>query len=204
MFCSKRLKSAGIMSLTLVVAVLVFALSAGETSDLHRHDNSAQAGMSGEDIAGDLPDKKEKKIKYWVAPMDPTYIRDEPGKSPMGMDLVPVYEDGLEESETGTVRIDPVTVQNMGVRTARVSRGPLKTAIRTIGRITYDEGRVKHIHTKISGWVEQLFVKTSGENIVEGQPILSIYSPELVATEQEYLQALGYKEKVSPQETGFY
>jgi hypothetical protein len=89
MFGSKRLKSAGIISLTLVVAVFIFALSAGETSDVNRHDNSAQAGMPGEDIAGELPDKKEKKIKYWVAPMDPTYIRNEPGKSPMGMDLVP-------------------------------------------------------------------------------------------------------------------
>jgi multidrug efflux pump subunit AcrA (membrane-fusion protein) len=196
MFGLKRLKSAGILSLTSVVAVLVFALSAGETSDVQRHDNPAQAGP-GEAVAGELPDKKEKKIKYWVAPMDPTYIRNEPGKSPMGMDLVPVYEDGSEESEAGTVRIDPVTVQNMGVRTARVSRGPIKTAIRTIGRITYDEERVEHIHTKISGWVEQLFVKTSGENIVEGQPILSIYSPELVATAQEYLQALDYREKIS-------
>lgn len=196
MFGSKRLKSSGVLSLLVIVSVLCFTVSASGTSDDLLHDNSVHT-VSGEDIAGEVPDKREKKIKYWVAPMDPTYIRNEPGKSPMGMDLVPVYEDGSEETETGTVRIDPVTVQNMGVRTARVSRGPLETAIRTIGRITYDEERVEHIHTKISGWVEELFVKTSGENIVEGQPILSIYSPELVATEQEYLQALSYKDKVS-------
>ena len=68
-----------------------------------------EAGMTGP--------KTGKKIKYWVAPMDPTYIRDEPGKSPMGMDLVPVYEEEGEEKEpTSTIRIDPVTIQNMGVR----------------------------------------------------------------------------------------
>jgi multidrug efflux pump subunit AcrA (membrane-fusion protein) len=192
-----KLRSVAILPLLVMVAILLFASSVAETSDTHSHDASAQAEMSGEGIDRELPDKKEKKIKYWVAPMDPTYIRNEPGKSPMGMDLVPVYEDGFDESDTGTVRIDPVTVQNMGVRTTRVSRGPLKTAIRTIGRITYDEERVEHIHTKISGWVERLYVKTSGEKIVKNQPILSIYSPELVATEEEYLQALSYRDKVS-------
>ena len=196
MFGSMRIRSVAIIPLVVMVLILVFDCRVSETSDINRNDTSAQAEMS-EKIVKDLPDSKEKKIKYWAAPMDPTYIRNEPGKSPMGMDLVPVYEDGSDESDTGTVRIDPVTIQNMGVRTARVSRGPLKTSIRTIGRITYDEERVEHIHTKISGWVEQLFVKTSGEKIVKDQPILSIYSPELIATEEEYLQALSYRDKVS-------
>ena len=65
----------------------------------------------------------ERKIKYWRAPMDPTYISDEPGKSPMGMDLVPVYEDEIAE---GAISIDPVTVQNMGLRTAPVRTGELR------------------------------------------------------------------------------
>ena len=196
MFGSMRIRSVAIIPLVVMVLILVFDCRVSETSDINRNDTSAQAEMS-EKIVKDLPDSKEKKIKYWAAPMDPTYIRNEPGKSPMGMDLVPVYEDGSDESDTGTVRIDPVTIQNMGVRTARVSRGPLKTSIRTIGRISYDEERVEHIHTKISGWVEELFVKTSGEKIVKDQPILSIYSPELIATEEEYLQALSYRDKVS-------
>ena len=84
--------------------------------------------------------KTGKKIKYWAAPMDPTYIRNEPGKSPMGMDLVPVYEEEGEEKEpASTIRIDPVTIQNMGVRLARVERKPLVKHIRTFGNITYDE-----------------------------------------------------------------
>ena len=80
----------------------------------------------------------ERKIKYWQAPMDPTYIRNEPGKSPMGMDLVPVYE---EEMGSGGVQIDPVTTQNMGVRTEAVSRQDLARTIRTVGLVAFDEPR---------------------------------------------------------------
>jgi RND family efflux transporter MFP subunit len=135
--------------------------------------------------------KKERKIKYWVAPMDPTYIRHKPGKSPMGMDLVPVYEDE-EPTAEGVVRIDPITIQDIGVRTTKVIRGPLTAEVRTVGRVTYNEERVGHIHTKVSGWVEQLFVDTTGQEVHKGEKLLSIYSPDLVATQEEYLQALAY------------
>ena len=92
--------------------------------------------------AGMIDPKTGKKIKYWAAPMDPTYIRNEPGKSPMGMDLVPVYEEeGDEKESASTIRIDPVTIQNMGVRMERVKRKPLVKNIRTFGNITYDERR---------------------------------------------------------------
>ncbi|MBF0473694.1 MAG: efflux RND transporter periplasmic adaptor subunit [Nitrospirae bacterium] len=137
----------------------------------------------------------ERKIKYWVEPMDPTYIRDKPGKSPMGMDLVPVYEDEAKQDK-GVITIDANTSQNIGVRTAKITKGVLNTSIRTVGNITYDEKRVKHVHTKISGWVEKLYVDTTGEAVKKGQPILTIYSPELVATQNEYLQALLYKGKI--------
>ncbi len=184
--CSlNKLKSFTIIALLAASAILLFDMRIAAASEAVHNDSPGQNEV------------EEKKIKYWIAPMDPNYVRSEPGKSPMGMDLVPVYEDGLGESDTGTVRIDPVTVQSMGVRTAKVSRGPLKTSIRTLGRVTYDEERVEHIHTKISGWVEQLFVRTTGEKIISGQELLAIYSPELVATEQEYLQALSYRDKVS-------
>jgi multidrug efflux pump subunit AcrA (membrane-fusion protein) len=138
--------------------------------------------------------KQGKKIKYWVAPMDPTYIRDKPGKSPMGMDLVPVYEDE-ESTAEGEVRIDPVTIQNIGVKTTTVTKGPLIADIRTVGHVTYNEERVDHIHTKVSGWVEQLFVNTTGQDVHKGEKLLTIYSPELVATEEEYLQALEYAKR---------
>jgi len=135
--------------------------------------------------------KKERKIKYWVAPMDPTYIRDKPGKSPMGMDLIPVYE-GEEEVGEGIIKIDPVIVQNIGVRTTEVTRGPLEMTIRTVGHVTFDEEKVEHIHTKVSGWVEDLYVDTTGEEVRKNEKLLSIYSPELVSTQEEYLQAMRY------------
>ena len=101
--------------------------------------------------AGMIDPKTGKKIKYWAAPMDPTYIRNEPGKSPMGMDLVPVYEEeGDEKEPASTIRIDPVTIQNMGVRIRQVKRKPLVKYIRTFGNVTYDESRIYVVNTKFN------------------------------------------------------
>lgn len=138
-----------------------------------------------------------RTIKYWRAPMDPTYVSDKPGKSPMGMDLVPVYEDEIAE---GAISIDPVTIQNMGLRTGLVKRGQLTRTIRTLGHIDYDETKLHIINTKITGWIDKLHVNTTGELVEKGQPLLEIYSPELLSTQQEYLSALkGYSElKDSP------
>lgn len=130
---------------------------------------------------------EEKKIKYWVAPMDPTYIRNEPGKSPMGMDLVPVYED---DSQSGsTISVDPVTVQNMGVRTAPVVRGDLSRNIRTLGLIAYAEPMQYQVNLKVAGWVEKLYVNETGQQVKKGQPLLEIYSPELLTAQQELILA---------------
>jgi len=119
--------------------------------------------------------------------MDPTYIRNKPGKSPMGMDLVPVYED--EAQSGGTISIDPVTAQNMGVRTAEVVSGNLSRRIRTVGRIGYEESKQYAINAKIGGWVEKLYVNQSGQQVSKGQKLLEIYSPELVTAQQELILA---------------
>lgn len=140
--------------------------------------------------AGMVDPQTGKTIKYWVAPMDPTYIRDEPGKSPMGMDLVPVYEEeGGAKEPTSTIRIDPVTIQNMGLRTARVARKPASRTIRTVGTVTYDETRIAAVNTKFNGWIEKLHVDFVGERVRRGQPLFDIYSPELVTAQEEYLLA---------------
>ncbi len=136
--------------------------------------------------------KKGKKILYWRAPMDPTYISDKPGKSPMGMDLIPVYEGEEEAVEPGTVKIDPVTIQNIGVRTAPVKKRVLKKTIRTIGRIEYDEETLYHLHTKIDGWIEKLYIDFTGEKVKKGDILLEIYSPTLLSAEEEYLLARKY------------
>jgi Cu(I)/Ag(I) efflux system membrane fusion protein/cobalt-zinc-cadmium efflux system membrane fusion protein len=148
---------------------------------------ASKVGLEAESI----DPKTGKKIKYWVAPMDPTYIRDEPGKSPMGMDLVPVYEEEGEEKEpTSTIRIDPVTIQNMGVRVAQVQRKPLIKHIRTYGTVTYDETRIYTVNTKFNGWIERLYVDFEGTKVRKGQRLFDIYSLELVSAQEEYLLAL--------------
>jgi Cu(I)/Ag(I) efflux system membrane fusion protein/cobalt-zinc-cadmium efflux system membrane fusion protein len=148
--------------------------------------------------AGMVDPETGKKIKYWAAPMDPTYIRDEPGKSPMGMDLVPVYEEEGEEKEpASTIRIDPVTMQNMGVRLGRVQRKSLVKDIRTVGNITYDETKIFTVNTKFNGWIEKLYVNFVGDEVKKGQPLFEIYSPELVTTQEEYLLALDQYNRLS-------
>lgn len=137
---------------------------------------------------GEVDPKTGKVIKYWVAPMDPTYIRDEPGKSPMGMDLVPVYEESGEEKEpSSTIRIDPITLQNMGVRTALVQRAKIAKTIRAVGTVTYDETRLHAVNLKFDGWVEKLHVNFEGESVKKGQPLFDVYSPVLVTAQEEYL-----------------
>lgn len=135
---------------------------------------------------------KEKEVMYWVAPMNPTYRRDEPGKSPMGMDLIPVYEGGEEEMGEGIpiVKIRPEVINNLGVRSTKVERGPLWKRIVTVGYIDYDETRINHIHTRTEGWIEKLQVRAEGEQVKRGQLLFELYSPPLVNAQEEYLQAL--------------
>jgi len=130
----------------------------------------------------------EAGILYWVAPMDPNYRRDKPGKSPMGMDLVPVYAD--KTGDAATVRIDPVMVQNLGVRTARVERGKLWRQINTVGYVAFDERKLSHVHLRTDGWIEKLNVKSDGEQIRKGDVLFELYSRELVNAQEEYIQAL--------------
>lgn len=140
--------------------------------------------------------KKDKKIAYWRAPMDPTYISEKPGKSPMGMDLIPVYEGEAPGGGT-SIKIDPAVVQNMGVRTAVVERAPFRRIIRTVGHIDYNEETVYLVNLKFDGWIEHLLVNKTGEVVKKGTPLFEVYSPQLVATQEEYLLALKNKEKLS-------
>jgi uncharacterized SAM-binding protein YcdF (DUF218 family) len=134
----------------------------------------------------------ERKIKYWQAPMDPTEIYDHPGKSKMGMDLLPVYENQVAKGNL--IKIDPTTEQNMGVRTITIKRKKFTRTLRTVGIIEYDEQNVYVVSSKISGWVEQLRVNATGQPVRKGQTLLKIYSPDLVTTQQEFLLALQNKQ----------
>ncbi len=133
----------------------------------------------------------EKRIAYYKDPMHPWFTSDKPGKAPdCGMDMVPVYEG---ESDVKGIKIDPVVVQNIGVKTEEVRRRSLTKTVRTVGKVTYDETKLYNVNTKIMGWVEKLYVDYTGKLVHKGDPLLEIYSPDLVNTEQEYLLALRYQ-----------
>ncbi|MBN2013253.1 efflux RND transporter periplasmic adaptor subunit [candidate division KSB1 bacterium] len=110
----------------------------------------------------------------------------------MGMDLVPVYE-GDEGGRTGSILIDPVTVQNMGIKTTTVQRKDMKKTIRAVGTVTYDEEKLYTVNSKISGWIEKLYVNFTGQAVKKGEPLLDIYSPDLVSAQEEYLLAIKNK-----------
>ncbi|MDH5736598.1 MAG: efflux RND transporter periplasmic adaptor subunit, partial [Gammaproteobacteria bacterium] len=135
---------------------------------------------------------KDKKILYWVAPMDANYRRDAPGKSPMGMDLIPVYEESEDKNtdDGPVVKISPAVINNMGVRTATVERGPLWRRIDTVASVDYDESKVSHIHLRTDGWIENLNVRSEGERIKKGDRLFNVYSPTLVNAMEEYVQSL--------------
>jgi hypothetical protein len=114
--------------------------------------------------------------EYWRAPMDPTYIRKQPGKSPMGMDLVPVCSEAAGRGSSG-LHIDPALIQNMGVKMASVKRSDLTRSIRAVGRVAYDERRVAHVHTKVQGWIEKLFVEYEGESVERARSTPPSFSP---------------------------
>lgn len=134
----------------------------------------------------------EKEVLYWVAPMDANYQRDKPGKSPMGMDLVPVYADG---GDAGTVSISPEVVQNLGVRTAKAELTRIWRGINTVGYVDYDESKVSHIHLRTDGWIENLAVQSEGERIKKGDRLFDLYSPELVNAQEEFVTALSSSNK---------
>jgi len=137
----------------------------------------------------------ENKPLYWVAPMDANYKRDKPGKSPMGMDLVPVYDDGGKgpDEGPGTIRISSDVINNLGVRTSIASYKSLHTEINTVGYVTYNEDMLVHIHPRVQGWIEKLHVKAIGDPVKKDQALYEIYSPELVNAQEELLLALDRK-----------
>jgi Cu(I)/Ag(I) efflux system membrane fusion protein len=144
----------------------------------------------GPDATGDAPGSGaagEREVLYWVAPMDPNYRRDKPGKSPMGMDLVPVYADEAP-AESG-VRIHPGVEQNLGVRSAAAAYRPLWRKIEATGYVGFDETLISRVSLRTEGWIARLAVNAEGERVARGDLLFELYSPELVNAQKEYLQA---------------
>ncbi|MDA1313880.1 MAG: efflux RND transporter periplasmic adaptor subunit [Acidobacteria bacterium] len=137
----------------------------------------------------------ERKILHWRAPMNPNYVSDKPGKSPMRMDLVPVYED--EAPTEGGIRVSRSFLQNFAVRTTEVQRGSLPMEIRTVGVLAHNEEKVVSVSTKFEGWIEKANFNNVGEPVNKGDVLFEIYSPQLVTTEREYLAAMAYVERLT-------
>jgi membrane fusion protein, copper/silver efflux system len=124
--------------------------------------------------------------QLWTCGMHPWVILPAPGLCPIcHMQLVPVKPG----QRSGQIKIDPVITQNIGVRIAAVTTGPLTRTIRTVGAIDYDETTVRDVNLKIAGFVEKLHIDKLGMSVEKGQPLLELYSPDLYSAQEEYLQA---------------
>jgi Cu(I)/Ag(I) efflux system membrane fusion protein len=177
------MKRIGIIAAAVVVGGLLGAggLWLASRADAH------ESGGHGEDASG--------AEQLYSCAMHPTYIAKEPGKCPFcGMDLTPMAapESPRAATHEGAIRIDPATVQNIGVRIAPVKKRELSGTLRAGGRIAIDEARQYSVTARVPGWAERLHATATGERVRKGQPLLDLYSPELVSTQEEYLQALRY------------
>jgi RND family efflux transporter MFP subunit len=132
----------------------------------------------------------QRKVKYYKSTMNPGEISPGPAKDSMGMDMAPVYEEEAAAAESSAITIDPVTVQNMDLRTGPVTRGPLRRVVRTVGVVDFDETALTEVTTKFKGWIEKLYVDSTGQQVHRGDPLFDIYSPELYSAQVEYLLAL--------------
>ena len=163
-----------------VVALLLVAAAASFFAPRLFSGDALKANeMAGEgDASGDV------ETQYWISGMHPWIIMPEPGQCPIcGMDLVP-----LDPAKfAGEIAINPVVVQNMGVRIAEVTEGPLIKTTRTVGIVGYDEERVRDVNIKVSGWIEDISVDSLGQRVEAGEPLFSIYSPQLYSAQEDYL-----------------
>lgn len=162
------------------VALSILALAAGIAGGV-AIERFHFAAPTGEGASG-------PKIRYWVAPMDANFRKDGPGKSPMGMDLVPVYEGDEPSGDPGEVSLSPREVNAIGVRTALARVERIAPVIETVGFVTYDEDATSHVHARIMGWVEELTVRAVGDPVTAGQPLFEIYGPR---QEQETMDQIG-------------
>jgi len=132
----------------------------------------------------------ERKVKFYKSTMNSGETSPGPAKDSMGMDMVPVYEGQSGADDSQVITIEPMTVQNMNLHTATVTRGPLRRLVRTVGMIDYNEAGLADVTTKFKGWVEKLYVDTTGQQVHRGEPLFEIYSPELYSAQREYVIGL--------------
>lgn len=138
--------------------------------------------------------KPSQAILYWVDPMHPWYKSDKPGVAPdCGMTLVAVHageESQYQAREKGMVQVSPEKQQLIGVEYGTAQYETAGDTIQAAARVTLDETRIAKVQPRVEGWINQVFVDFTGKYVKKGDPLLTIYSPDALATEQEYLLAL--------------
>ena len=199
---SRLRRVAGVLALLLLGAALPVAIiwnplhwSWANVLTARLRAGSTTGSMQNQPAAASANAPKERKIKYWHSSMNPTEISSKPGKDSMGMDLVPVYED--EQAQETGIRVYPSFLQNFAVRTVKAETGSIPVDIRTVDLLNYNEKNLAFINTKFEGWIEKAYVNYVGEPVNKGQVLFEIYSPQLVTTQQDYLSALEYVQKLS-------
>lgn len=135
------------------------------------------------------------EILYWVAPMDPNFRKDGPGKSPMGMDLVPVFEGDQGSVDPEEIQIDAREINAIGVRTATARVEQISTEIETVGFIGFDEHKTSHVHLRVEGWIEELKIGSVGDKVKKGDLLFKLYAPEITIASSELIR--GVKRKSS-------
>ncbi len=178
------------------------------TCSMHPHVKSDKpgacpdCGMNLTPVYAELAEAKpapggERRILYWQDPMNPERRSDKPGKAADGMDLVPVYaEESSGIKPEGAFRITAEKQQLIGVQYGQVTVRALAKTTRAVARLAYDETRITRVHSKIAGWIERVYVDFTGDLVKKGQPLLTVYSPDLVATQDEYILALKARDKL--------
>ena len=187
---TRSLNGAALVAFGVVIGAGGAALLLRNQPEADMADGMPMPGEAGDRAAIIGEADGEREVLYWRAPMDANYTSDRPGKSPMGMDLVPVYAD--DAPADGAVRVSRSFLQNFAVRTAEAHRGTLPVAIRTVGILAHNEERVVSVQTKYEGWIEQARVNNVGETVDRGDVLFEIYSPQLVTTQREFLGAMDY------------
>jgi RND family efflux transporter MFP subunit len=181
-------KSLRAFALLAAIGLAIGAVFSGKVVAFFQHDHKDTSSVSKAPVQ-----PKERKVLYWYDAMNPQRTYDKPGKAPDGMDLVPKYADGdegsLNKMPVGTVKISSQNQQVIGVQTTVVRHEPLVRTLRTTGQITADETKIAHVHVKINGFIEEVFADYVGQLVKKGQPLFTLYSPDLVSAQEEYLIA---------------
>lgn len=129
------------------------------------------------------------EVLYWVAPMDPNFRQPEPGKSPMGMDLIPVYAGQEPTGDPAEVTLSATEINAIGVRTALAQMSEISHRIETVGFVAYDEHLTSHVHTRVDGWVEVLNVRAVGDQVRKGDVLFEVFSPEFGLASYDFIRS---------------